>query len=85
VFFVINSAPEDVSWKIEIRDWCIVGNTMLAIKISTGGFQWNWATSPKCMYIDAGNVPLYSWIIAITGYIDVPNGFPTGHYYDVWT
>ena len=84
VFFMINMGPDAGIWKIEIKDDGLMGDTMFAIKIGEGGFEWNWATSPEYMYFDVAHMEPGSWVIVITGYIDAPGGFPAGYYYDIW-
>jgi len=72
------------TWKMEIKDCCIMGDTMKALGRVAGQKVSGQATSPS--YITLG--PLaggpFSIGIVITGYTACPGGFPAGYDWYAW-
>jgi len=84
VILVINMGPGTGTWNMTIEDCCLMGDTMLAIKIGAGGLEWGVATSPDTINLGPVSMPAQSWALVITGYVRCPGGFPAGYYWYIW-
>jgi hypothetical protein len=83
VHVVVNVGSSRAAWQETITDCCVTGDTMVAIKLGTGGVQVERATSPESIALGPVALSPRQFVVVIVGYLSAPGGFPAGYHFDI--
>ena len=85
LFAIRNTSEISGTLRVEIRDCCIMGDTMLAIRLGPGlSGEVAFGTSPEHVVLRPVPLGPGPWSFIITGYWYCPGGFPAGYNWGVY-
>ena len=85
VYIIRNTSSVSGTLRVDIEDCCIMGDTMIAVRIGPGlSGQVTFGTSPEHVKLRPVYMPPGPWAFVITGYWSCPGGFPAGYYWDIY-